>query len=259
VTLKESGRNVLVELAEGVAARAEDASRAKESEEAAPAPASAPQAPSGPSAPAGEPRAAEGIREIRRLFQSAQNPPRWPMYIRQAKQFLRNVDSSFDERRFGFASLVDLMRACQRDGLFRIERDRQGVMRIFPGNVMQAVSEPLTIEPDEAEESPRQETADGAPMADAEASAEEWRPEPGNMAEAEVVEAAVLQELESPGAVVDGETEPVEPASVRRRKPRPSRPPGARKTEVASAPRARKTASRPRTAKPRARKDTPSE
>jgi len=46
------------------------------------------------------------------LFQSAQNPPRWPMYIRQAKQFLRNVDATFDERKFGFASLVDLMRAC---------------------------------------------------------------------------------------------------------------------------------------------------
>ena len=45
-----------------------------------------------------EPRTADGIREVRRLFQSAQNPPRWPMYIRQAKQFLRNVDASFDER-----------------------------------------------------------------------------------------------------------------------------------------------------------------
>ena len=87
-----------------------------------------------------------------KLFQSAQNPPRWPMYIRQAKQFLRNVDATFDERKFGFASLVDLMRACQRDGLFRIERDRQGVMRIFPGNVMQAVSEPVTVERDETDE-----------------------------------------------------------------------------------------------------------
>ena len=75
---------------------------------------------------------------MRRLFQSAQNPPRWPMYIRQAKQFLRNVDASFDERKFGFASLVDLLRACQREGLFRIERDRQGVMRLFPGTIMQA-------------------------------------------------------------------------------------------------------------------------
>ena len=150
------------------------------------------------------------------------------------------------------------MRACQRDGLFRIERDRQGVMRVFPGNIMQVVSEPVTIEPDEAEESPRQEAA-ASPMADAEAFAEEWRPSPGNRAETEVVEAAVLQELESPGAVVDGETEPVEPVAARRRKPRASRPPAARKAEGASAPRARKTPSRPRAAKPRARKDTPSE
>ena len=29
------------------------------------------------------------------------------------------------------------MRACQREGLFRIERDRQGVIRLFPGNIMQ--------------------------------------------------------------------------------------------------------------------------
>ena len=94
-----------------------------------------------------EPRTADGIREVRRLFQSAQNPPRWPMYIRQVKQFLRNVDATFDERKFGFASLVDLLRACQREGLFRIERDRQGVMRFFPGNVMQG-TEPVTIEPE---------------------------------------------------------------------------------------------------------------
>src|SRR5690606_11444660 len=34
-----------------------------------------------------EPRAAEAISEVRRLFQTAQQPPRWPMYVRQAKQF----------------------------------------------------------------------------------------------------------------------------------------------------------------------------
>jgi hypothetical protein len=108
-------------------------------------------------------------REVRRLFQAAQNPPRWPMYIRQAKQFLRNVDASFDERKFGFSSLVDLLRACQRDGLFRIERDRQGVMRLFPGNVMQV---PVEEERDEdtrgnlAEEPAVTETA--APRVDAE-------------------------------------------------------------------------------------------
>ena len=35
----------------------------------------------------GSGRAADGIREIRRLFQTAQRPPRWPMYIRQLKQY----------------------------------------------------------------------------------------------------------------------------------------------------------------------------
>ena len=90
-------------------------------------------------AAAGEPRTADGIREVRRLFQAAQNPPRWPMYVRQVKQFLRGVDPTFDERKFGFASLNDLLRACQREGLFRMERDRQGVMRFFQGNVMKPV------------------------------------------------------------------------------------------------------------------------
>src|SRR6185436_7100650 len=124
-------------------------------EEAAPV-AAAPAQPAPSHTPQPEPRVADGIREVRRLFQSAQNPPRWPMYIRQAKQFLRNVDASFDERKFGFASLVDLMRACQRDGLFRIERDRQGVMRIFPGNVMQSVAEPVIVERDETEDDGQQ-------------------------------------------------------------------------------------------------------
>ena len=142
VTLRESGRNVLVELSrERAGARSAQARDRATSEPATRARAEAP-----PRAAATvrraprprrrrRPRVADGIREVRRLFQTAQKPPRWPMYIRQLKQFLRNVDATFDERKFGFASLGDLMRACQRDGLFRIERDRQGVMRIFPGNI----------------------------------------------------------------------------------------------------------------------------
>ena len=183
-----------------------------------------PAAPSSaaPAAAPAEPRVAEGIREVRRLFQSAQNPPRWPMYIRQAKQFLRNVDATFDERKFGFASLVDLMRACQRDGLFRIERDRQGVMRIFPGNVMQAVSEPVTVEPDETEESDQRDflgrggagtagVAHGAVAAEPGIAAEPWRAGAGERrAKPEVVDGDVLQEMEAPQPVIDGEAEPIE-------------------------------------------------
>jgi uncharacterized LabA/DUF88 family protein len=307
VTLKEAGRNVLVELAEGQAARADDTPArpiprdAAEAQPAGPAvqdQGPAPAAPPPPAAaPAMEPRADEGVREVRKLFQSAQNPPRWPMYIRQAKQFLRNVDASFDERKFGFASLVDLMRACQREGLFRIERDRQGVMRIFPGNVMQAVSDTVTVEPEDAEETLRgefqeDEDVNGNIGVLSEPVAEEWQPELGNLAESDVVDGNVLQELASPSEIVDGETEQVEPVEsapaaepvetaetaeavepaettepvetpppARRPKPRStSRGQGTRKTaEGSAAPRARKTTTRSRTTRSRPRKDTPSE
>ena len=153
VRLREHGRNVLVELADGnghlrgdetpqaarhrqprgtarraAARRARRATRPYSRE---------PQQVDLNPPPGGEPRAADGIRAVRRIFQSAPNPPRFPMYVRQAKQFMRNVDPTFDERKYGFGTLQDLLRACQREGLFRIERDRQGVIRLFPGNIMQ--------------------------------------------------------------------------------------------------------------------------
>jgi uncharacterized LabA/DUF88 family protein len=283
VTLRESGRNVLVELAEGAGVRSEEGHAAqhapkepkepkeheRETHAPAPAPAAAPQA---------EPRVAEAVREVRRLFQTAQNPPRWPMYIRQAKQFLRNVDPSFDEHKFDFTNLVDLMRACQREGLFRIERDRQGVMRIFPGNVMQVVDEPLMEEPEESAgaREPREQQAEAAEALEAEPagqfSAAGWSREADAdaPAEPEVVEADVLQETVSP-PIQEGETEAepepqpagARPAGPRRRPRTTARTQGegrTRKTaEPSAAGRARKTAARPRTARTRTRKDSSSE
>jgi uncharacterized LabA/DUF88 family protein len=272
VTLRESGRNVLVELAEG-AARSEDAQGAaqppREPREHHDREPHGPAASPAPAAHA-EPRVADAVREVRRLFQTAQNPPRWPMYIRQAKQFLRNVDSTFDEHKFDFTNLVDLMRACQREGLFRIERDRQGVMRIFPGNVMQVVDEPVVDEPEETPEAAQQEEAAVA----AEPAGAEWDGETDAdaAAEPEVVEADVLQEAAAP-PIKEGETDaepeeeqqPVEtrPAAPRRRPRATGRTQSegrTRKTaEPATASRTRKTASRPRTTRTRARKDPQSE
>ena len=100
---------------------------------------------------------------------------------------------SFDERKFGFASLVNLLRACQRDGLFRIERDRQGVMRLFPGNVMQVP----------VEDGPVRRAATSRPGRLPEAAPPEWRP--SESAEADVVEADVVQEIAAPVDVLDGE------------------------------------------------------
>jgi hypothetical protein len=71
----------------------------------------------------------EGVALVRRVLAEAVTPPRWPMYPRQFKQFLRAADPSFDERKYG--SIAELMRACQKDGLLKLERDRQGGLRVF--------------------------------------------------------------------------------------------------------------------------------
>jgi outer membrane biosynthesis protein TonB len=74
----------------------------------------------------------DGIRAVQTAF-SGPTPPRWPMYVRQAKQFLRGAIQGFDEKNYGFASVVDLLRAAGKEGVLRIERDRQGAIRAFAG------------------------------------------------------------------------------------------------------------------------------
>lgn len=73
----------------------------------------------------------EGVALVRRVLAEAQTPPRWPMYPRQFKQFLRAAVPTFDERKYG--SIAELMRACQKEGLLKLERDRQGGLRVFAG------------------------------------------------------------------------------------------------------------------------------
>ena len=71
----------------------------------------------------------DGVALVRRVLAETTTQPRWPMYPRQFKQFLRTAQPDFDERKYG--SIADLMRACQKDGLLRLERDRQGALRVF--------------------------------------------------------------------------------------------------------------------------------
>jgi uncharacterized LabA/DUF88 family protein len=78
---------------------------------------------------------AEGVKAAGELLASAVNA-RWPMYLRNAKQILRA--GSFDERRYGFGGLMDLLRACQREGLIRLERDRRGGLRVFQGGALRS-------------------------------------------------------------------------------------------------------------------------
>ena len=73
---------------------------------------------------------AEGVKMAGQLLAAATGA-RWPMYLRNVKQILRAA--SFDERRYGFGGLMELLKACQREGLLRVERDRRGGLRVFQG------------------------------------------------------------------------------------------------------------------------------
>ncbi|HUL72483.1 MAG TPA: NYN domain-containing protein [Vicinamibacterales bacterium] len=104
--------------------------------------------PNGAIAQAGAP--ADGVRELRRILEST-HIRRWPMYLRNVKQLLRQPATRLDERAYGFGNLVDLLRAAQKEGLLRVDRDRQGVIRVFRGAdapPSQAVEAPPLALPD---------------------------------------------------------------------------------------------------------------
>ncbi len=115
----------------------------------------------------------DGIRAVQHAFAQASPPPRWPMYVRQAKQFLKARIEGFDERKYGFASVVDVLRAAAKDGVLKLERDRHGAFRVFAGPKLTApqprvevdeppldvageivAEEPLTIAAEAIEEPP---------------------------------------------------------------------------------------------------------
>jgi uncharacterized LabA/DUF88 family protein len=144
VHLKTAGRSVMVEL-NPTFEEGEGAEKSRPvSEEAPHAPVEVVQTaahtdgsrPDQGPAPAVTESAADGVRFVAEVLQKATNA-RWPMYIRNVKQLLRAADSGFDERRYGFGGLMDLLRACQRDNIMRLERDRRGGLRVFPGAALQ--------------------------------------------------------------------------------------------------------------------------
>ena len=115
----------------------------------------------GPVAVLGTP--ADGLKEFRKILSSA-TIRRWPMYLRNVKQIFRQMAPPFDERAFGYGSLVDLLRAAQREGLVRVDRDRQGVVRVFQGSSpVTPVAEPVsdvTADVEVVEEAPAPEIVD---------------------------------------------------------------------------------------------------
>jgi uncharacterized LabA/DUF88 family protein len=148
VKLKQVDRSLLVELKDqGVQEEVETESPARE---AAPAngheAAEHTQPPSGPTPEQME----DGVRAMQEVFQNAKITPHWPMYLRNVKQFIKNASPSFDERRYGFHSFLEAVRSGQRAGLFRLERNRQGILRVFPGSQISQAPRSAMPQADEA-------------------------------------------------------------------------------------------------------------
>jgi uncharacterized protein (TIGR00288 family) len=141
VSLKHAGRSMTVESREDGGSDIEVAEGAErpqvDSKPSGPAPNGEDEGESLPPSTMSPPPSTmsnqDGIRAVQHAITHASTPPRWPMYVRQAKQFLRGVIDGFDERKYGFMSVVDLLRAAGKEGVLRIERDRQGAIRVFPG------------------------------------------------------------------------------------------------------------------------------
>ena len=77
--------------------------------------------------------ASEASKVLEELLRDSKVRPHWPMYLRTFKQMLRSLQPPFDERQYGLMSTYDLVRQAHRDGLLHVERNRQGILRIFPG------------------------------------------------------------------------------------------------------------------------------
>ena len=246
VTLKHAGRSMLVEPREEAITESEDIAAPPER---APEPVRQPVSAQGvlddedeEAMPASPMTMQDGIRAVQRAIHQAPAPPRWPMYVRQAKQFLRNAIDGFDERKYGFASVVDLLRAAGKEGVLRIERDRQGAVRVFPGPnlatrpVSAGFQEPVELDETVDVEVPQQAVLDAPVVEESEVSDAGF----GRTVDVEeVVESAPIVEAES---VQEVSEEAAADEAVVEEKPRRTR---ARKTTGTRAA---------KTAKPRSRK-----
>ena len=258
VALRSSGRSVLVELKEAAAGAPEGAELPQPDVEAAsagPAPAAAPADADAPAETRGEApptSIVDGIRLLQRVLATPGAIARWPMYVRNVKQAMRAADPGFDERRHG--NLVEILRSVQRDGLVRLDRDRQGVLRVFQGPQLRLPIAPAHDEADEAAGVDGHGTVEMEPAGVPLDAAGHGLPA-DLPAAAETAEASADASAADAGAPLTGEPEADVPAAEgapRRRRKAGTAVPRTKSTTTARKPRAR-------AATPRRKKTTETE
>jgi uncharacterized LabA/DUF88 family protein len=148
VTLKHAGRSVMVELngafTDGGAATETVETPPPADNGASGRPHDTQQA-QRPEPVAATESAAAGVARAAQILAAAKSA-RWPMYLRNVKQILRQAEGGFDERRYGFNGLMDLLKALQRESTVRIERDRRGGLRVFQGSALQRHAQSVPME-----------------------------------------------------------------------------------------------------------------
>ncbi len=149
--------------------------------------------------------------------QAAKAPNR-PLYMRHMRQGLRAAQKGFDEKRYGFRSILDLLHQAEREDVVRLSRDRKGVLRIFPVPSSAPPSAPTL---------PAEEPAAGALEAPVTASAPAVYTEAGPQESFAPVELFPAEPGEMPAEVVE-ESGPAEgdvetPVEIKPRRPRPAR------------------------------------
>ena len=168
-------------------------------------------APRSSAAPAVQGSTSDGLRELQRILATGEIR-RWPLYLRNVKQVIRQVNATFDERAYGFANLVDLLRAAHKEGIVRVDRDRQGVVRVFQSGSA-AAPKPVTAAADIVEV----DAADAVDIVPVNESVDDATGA-GVPAAIMTAEVSSADEMAAIDAAVDGNVQPA--AAPRRRRSR---------------------------------------
>jgi uncharacterized LabA/DUF88 family protein len=190
----------------------------------------------------------DGIRLLQHVLATPGAITRWPMYVRNVKQAMRAADPAFDERRHG--NLVEILRSVQRDGLVRLDRDRQGVLRVFQGPQLRAPAAPVP--------EPVFDIADADAQAAALAPSEAAEPE----GQAPSVDVASPVERETADEAAATATETPESGDAQPESPAAGATPRRRRKAGTAAPKSKPTTARTpraRTTTPRKKKDKDTE
>ena len=178
---------------------------------------------------------ADATAALEELLRESKVRPHWPMYLRTFKQFLRTLQPSFDERQYGFSSTYELVRQAHKDGLLRVERNRQGILRIYPADRFPRLGQ----EQPSDESTPVDIIESGQEMSITDISAPGQEPEPVMQSElpepflevqTEIAEPVSEQEPQQEGAAVIEEV--VEERAPKPRAKRGRKPSGSKTTRM---------------------------